>query len=101
MFGLGGIYVEALRDVAFALAPVSEVDAREMLSSIRGARLLDEVRGEAGTDRGALVDAIRRLSQLVVDHPGIAEFDVNPFLAFSDGGMAVDCRISLHPEGDG
>jgi acetyltransferase len=99
MFGLGGIYVEALRDVAFALAPVSEVDAREMLSSIRGARLLNEVRGEPGADRDALVDAIRRLSQLVVDHPGIAEFDVNPFLAFSDGGLAVDCRISLHPEG--
>jgi acetyltransferase len=101
MFGLGGIYVEALRDVAFSLAPISEVDAREMLSSIRGARLLDEVRGEAGADRDALVDAIRRLSQLVVDHPDIAEFDVNPFLAFSDGGLAVDCRISLHPQGAG
>jgi acetyl coenzyme A synthetase (ADP forming)-like protein len=101
MFGLGGIYVEALRDVAFSLAPISEVDAREMLSSIRGARLLDEVRGEAGADRDALVDAIQRLSQLVVDHPDIAEFDVNPFLAFSDGGLAVDCRISLHPEGAG
>ncbi len=95
MFGLGGIFVEALQDVAFRLAPVSEVDAQEMLSSIRGARLLEEFRGEAGADREALIEAIQRISQLVVDHPEIRELDVNPLLAFSEGALAVDCRVTL------
>jgi acetyltransferase len=101
MFGLGGIYVEALQDVAFRLAPVSEVDAQEMISSIRGARLLEEFRGEADADRGALTEAIQRISQLVVDHPEIAELDVNPLLASADGVLAVDCRVSLQPAGPG
>ena len=96
MFGLGGIYVEVLRDVAFRLAPVSEVDAIDMLDSIRGARLLEEFRGTAGVDRQALVETIQRISQLVVEHPEIAELDINPFLAFPDGGLAVDCRVALH-----
>jgi acetyltransferase len=97
MFGLGGIYVEALHDVAFRLAPVSEEDARDMLGSIRGGKLLDELRGGAGVKRDALVDAIQRVSQLVVDYPEIAELDMNPFLAFPHGALAVDCRVSLHP----
>jgi acetyl coenzyme A synthetase (ADP forming)-like protein len=99
MFGLGGIYVEALGDVSFRLAPVSRVDAEEMLSSIRGSRLLDSIRGEAGVDRGAVLDALQRISQLVVDHPEIVELDVNPFLAFPSGGLAVDCRVRLRVEG--
>ena len=97
MFGLGGIYVEALKDVSFRLAPVSVVDAEEMIGSIRGARLLEEFRGEAGADRAALVEAIQRISQLVVDHPRIRELDVNPLLAFTKGVLAVDCRVSLQP----
>ena len=99
MFGVGGIYVEALKDVAFRLAPVNEHDAREMLDSIRGARLLKEYRGGA-VDREAMVEAIQRVSQLVVDHPEIAEMDINPFLAFADGGLAVDARFSLYSPGD-
>ena len=99
MFGLGGIYVEALRDVSFRLAPVSEVDAEEMIASIRGARLLEEFRGEAGIDHAPLVEAIQRISQLVVDHPRIRELDVNPLLAFTKGVLAVDCRVTLHPSG--
>jgi acetyltransferase len=98
MFGLGGIYVEVLKDVAFRLAPVSEVDAREMLSGIRGARLLEELRGDPGVDQDAIVEAIQRLSQLVVDFPEIEELDVNPLLAFADGSLAVDCRIALREE---
>ena len=98
MFGLGGIFVEVLQDVSFRLAPVSEVDASEMLESIRGARLLQEFRGNAGVDRGAVVEAIQRISQLVVEHPEIAELDINPFLAFPEGGLAVDCRVALHPQ---
>lgn len=96
MFGVGGIYVEALKDVSFRLAPVTELDAREMLDSIRGARLLQEYRGGA-VDREAVVEAIQRISQMVGDHPEIAELDINPFLAFADGGLAVDGRVALHP----
>jgi len=100
MFGLGGIYVEALKDVAFRLAPVAEVDAMEMLTSIRGARLLDEFRGESGVDRVALVETIQRISQMVLDHPEIAELDINPCLAFPTGVLVVDCRVAIraHPE---
>ena len=98
MFGLGGIYVEALGDVAFRVAPVSDLDAEEMLSSIRGAKLLQAVRGEAAVDQGAIVETIQRISQLVMDHPAIGELDINPFLAFPEGGMAVDARVSLTPE---
>ncbi len=96
MFGIGGIYVEALKDVAFRLAPVNEHDAREMLDSIRGARLLQEYRGGA-VDRDALVETVQRISQLVGDHPEISEMDINPFLAFPEGGLAVDARFSLWP----
>lgn len=98
MFGLGGVYVEALHDVSFRLAPVSAVDAEEMIDTIRGARLLEEFRGEDVADRAALVEAIQRISQLVVDHPRIRELDVNPLLAFTEGVLAVDCRVSLHGE---
>lgn len=99
MFGLGGIYVEILQDVAFRIAPVSDLDAEEMLQSIRGARLLEAVRGESAVDRRALVETIQRVSQLVIDHPTIGELDINPFMAFPEGGMAVDARVSLAPEG--
>lgn len=95
MFGLGGIYVETLRDVVFRVQPVSEVDAREMIHSIRGRKLLEGVRGEAGVDEGPLVEVIQRVSQLVGDHPRIDELDINPFLAFPRGGAAVDARIRL------
>ncbi len=98
MFGLGGIYTEALRDVAFRVYPVPEVDAREMISSIRGRKLLEEGRGGFTADLDALAEVIQRVSQLVGDHHRIAELDINPFLALQDGGVAVDARIRLaHP----
>ncbi|MFQ5535828.1 MAG: acetate--CoA ligase family protein [Gemmatimonadota bacterium] len=99
MFGLGGIYVEALKDVAFRLVPLSAGDAREMLTSIRGASLLEGVRGEPPVDKEALVEAVLRVSQLVSDHPDIAELDINPFLAFPEGGLAADGRVRLHDAG--
>ena len=100
MFGLGGVLVEALEDVAFRLVPVSEVDAREMVDGIRGVRLLEPFRGEEGVDRDALVEAIQRVSQLVNDHPEIVELDVNPFLSFPVGVLAADARISLRDRSD-
>jgi acetate---CoA ligase (ADP-forming) len=95
MFGLGGIYVEAMADVVFRLAPVSDVDAAEMVRSIRGIRLLCGLRGEPPSDLAAIEDALQRVSQLVGDHPEIRELDINPWLAFDQGGLAVDGRISI------
>ena len=101
MFGLGGIYVEALRDVVFRVQPVTDVDAAEMVRSIRGFPLLEGVRGEPPVDFELVEEVIQRVSQLVGEHPEIRELDINPFLAFEEGAgsAAVDARIRL--EGDG
>jgi acetyltransferase len=95
MFGLGGIYVEALKDVVFRVQPVSDIDAHEMVRSIRGIRLLEGMRGEPASDMGAIEDAIQRISQLVGDNSAIAEMDINPFLVLESGGIAVDARIRI------
>ena len=99
MFGLGGVYVEVQRDVAFRVQPVSTVDALEMIQSLRGFRILEGVRGEEGVDLHRLSEVIERVSQLVGDHPEIREMDINPFLAFPEGqaSMAVDARFSVGP----
>jgi acetyltransferase len=97
MFGLGGIHVEVLKDVVFRIAPISGIDAAEMVRSLRGDALLAGVRGEPPVAFGALEEAILRVSQLVLDLPEIAEMDVNPFLAFPEREkcLAVDGRIRL------
>ncbi|HKP75393.1 MAG TPA: acetate--CoA ligase family protein [Longimicrobiaceae bacterium] len=95
MFGLGGIYVEALGDVVFRVHPVNDVDAREMVRSIRGWRLLAGVRGEPASDTAAVEKVIQRVSRLVGDFDEIREMDINPWLAFPSGGVAVDGRIML------
>jgi acyl-CoA synthetase (NDP forming) len=95
MFGLGGIYVEALGDVVFCVQPVSDIDAREMLDSIRGAQLLRGVRGEPPSDTTTLVEVIQRVSQLVGERPEVLEMDINPFVVFESGGIAVDARVRL------
>lgn len=98
MFGLGGIYVEALRDVVFRIAPIHSLDAHDMVHAIRGLPLLEGVRGAAPVDFAALTDVLLRLSQLAVDHPEIKELDVNPLLAFPGGVTAVDARVLVqHP----
>ncbi len=95
MFGLGGIYVEVLKDVVFNLTPVTKFEAEEMLSSIKAAPLLKGVRGEKGADQAKLVETLQRLSQLVSDLPMIREMDLNPVMAYSDGVFAVDARIGI------
>jgi acetyltransferase len=95
MFGMGGIYVEVLQDVIFKLTPVTEVEAREMLSSIQMAPLLEGVRGEKGVDTDKLVEIILRLSELVTDLPVIQEMDLNPLIAYEDSVFAVDARIGI------
>jgi acetyltransferase len=95
MFGLGGIYVEILKDVTFKITPVTAVEAGEMITSLKTAALLQGVRGEAGIDQPGVIDVILRLSQLVTDFPQIQEMDLNPVMAFSDRIIAVDARIAL------
>jgi acetyltransferase len=95
MFGLGGIYVEVLKDVVFKIAPVTELEAGEMLSSIKTAALLDGVRGEQGIDKEKVKQLIQRVSQLLTDLPMIQEMDMNPIMAFADSVYAVDGRIRI------
>jgi acetyl coenzyme A synthetase (ADP forming)-like protein len=95
MFGLGGIYVEALRDVVFRVAPVGALDAHDMVDGIRGAAILAGMRGRAGVDRAALADVLGRVSQLATDFAEIEELDLNPLLAFEAGVVAVDARVRL------
>ncbi|MGD2218077.1 MAG: acetate--CoA ligase family protein, partial [Gemmatimonadales bacterium] len=102
MFGLGGIYVEALGDVAFRAHPVSDIDAVEMIRQLEGYKLLEGVRGEGGVDFEALQEAIQRISQLVGDFPQIGEIDINPFVAFAPGqrSIALDARVVLAAEAE-
>ena len=94
-FGLGGIHAEVLRDVVFALAPVSAERARALLSEIRSAAILSGTRGEAAVDFEALAGIIERVSRLVTDFPQIGELDLNPVFARPGGAEAVDARIVL------
>jgi len=95
MFGLGGIYVEVLRDVAFRVAPVTDIEARELIREPRAYRLLEGVRGETAADLETLAEVVQRVSQLVTEHDRILELDINPFLAFERGGLAVDARVRV------
>jgi acetyltransferase len=95
MFGLGGIHVEVLKDVVFKIAPVTRVEAREMLASIKTKALLNGFRGEKGVDKEGILDLIQRVSLLLTDLPMIREMDMNPILAFEDAVIAVDGRIRI------
>lgn len=99
MFGLGGIFVEVMKDVTFHIAPITEDEAMQMLASTRSYALLQGVRGEVRVDLGALAAALQRISQLVTDFPQIQELDINPFIVGPVGGesVAVDTRITLRP----
>jgi acyl-CoA synthetase (NDP forming) len=97
MFGLGGIYVEVLKDVAFRIAPLSIENADAMIREIQSFPLLRGVRGEAPADIEAIKDALMRLSQMAMDFPEIIEADVNPLLVCAEGqgAVAVDARITI------
>ncbi len=99
MFGLGGKYVEVLGDVRFGLTPLQPSEADDMIRGIRGARLLEGVRGEPAADLTLLREVLLRLAQLAERHPAIRELDVNPFLAAPDreSARALDVRIRVEP----
>ncbi len=95
--GMGGIYVEVLRDVAFRLAPISKQEAAAQIRSIRTFPLLRGVRGEAPADVAAIEDVVLRVSQLVTDFPEIVEMDINPLVVHNqgEGAIVLDARIIL------
>lgn len=97
MFGLGGIYVEVLKDVTFRVAPMSRLQAKQAIEAIRSYKLLTGVRGQAPSDMEAVTDTMLRISQLVTDFPEIAELDINPMLVREQGkgAVAVDMRLIL------
>lgn len=95
MFGLGGIYVEVLKDVSFRIAPVSYTEAEAMTQEIKTIALLRGTRGERPADIDTVIDGILRLSDIVTDFPIIKEIDINPMLVMHRGAFALDARIIL------
>ncbi|MGD1102505.1 MAG: acetate--CoA ligase family protein [Terriglobia bacterium] len=100
MFGLGGIYVEMVKDVVFRVPPLTDLEAHEMIRQIRGYGLLRGVRGEAPVDLDALAEVLQRFSQLAEDMPEIGEIEINPLLVLPQAAdfRAVDARVRLDGE---
>ncbi len=98
MFGLGGIFVEVLKDVSFRIVPLEERDAREMIDEIKGRAVLDGVRGGEPADIGALAGLLLQLSAFAEANPQVEELDLNPVFAYKDGCIAVDARIVVSAE---
>ncbi len=95
MFGLGGIYVEVLKDVVLRMAPLLDADAEQMIREVKMFPLLAGARGDEPRDLAALSDTILRISQLAERHPRIAELDINPLIARPQGVVAIDARIQV------
>jgi len=95
MFGLGGIFVEVLKDVSFRLIPIVARDAEEMIKEIKGYALLQGYRGQEPAHIPSLVDILLKVSDLVEQTPDIKEIDLNPVFAYKDSALAVDARIVL------
>ncbi|MEX2373818.1 MAG: acetate--CoA ligase family protein [Dehalococcoidia bacterium] len=95
MFGLGGVFVEVLKDVAFRIIPLEPRDARQMVREIKGLPILQGVRGQPPADIEALEALILSVSEFIAAHPEVAELDLNPVFAYEDGAIAVDARIVL------
>ncbi len=95
MFGLGGIFVEVLKDVSFRVAPLTDKDAEDMIHEIKGYPLLTGIRGQKPADIEALKKTLVGISKLVMDYPQIKELDLNPVFAYPDGVKCIDARIIL------
>lgn len=98
MFGLGGIFVEILEDVAFRAIPLSRHAAVSMVDQIKARKILEGARGEAAVDKAALVDLLLKVSSIVSAYPQLAELDLNPVLAYPDGYAIVDARVIVNQE---
>lgn len=97
MFGLGGIWVEAIKDVVFRVVPVSTWDADEMVREIKGFAVLQGYRGQEAVDVSFLAKLITRISGFIEKNPRVKELDINPLIAYGEGAVAVDARIVMKP----
>ncbi len=95
MFGLGGIFVEVLKDVSFRVAPMAAEDIDEMVEEIKGYKILTGIRGEKPSDIAAIKDILARLSEIVIDNPEIKEIDLNPVIVHEKGASIVDSRVII------
>jgi acyl-CoA synthetase (NDP forming) len=95
MFGLGGIFVEVLKDVTFRIAPITERDAREMITEVKAYPILKGYRNQPPADIDAIVKILLKTSKLVMDHQEIKELDLNPIIVYEKGAKTVDARIIL------
>jgi len=97
MFGLGGIFVEVLRDVSFRIAPISMDEALEMIHEIKSHKLLEGYRGQPPVDKKSLAKIIVGVSNLLLENPEIESIDLNPIMAFPDKAVVADARIIVKP----
>jgi len=95
MFGLGGIFVEVLKDISFRILPIEERDAREMITEIKGYEILKGARGEASKDIEEIKIILMKISQLALENPEISEIDLNPVFVFEKSLQVVDARMIL------
>ncbi len=95
MFGLGGVFVEVLQDVSFRIVPITERDAKEMVSEVKAYPLLKGYRGKPPADMDAIINILLNTSELVIEHTEIKELDLNPIMVYERGAKTVDARIIL------
>ncbi|PJB74151.1 MAG: acetyl-CoA synthetase [Candidatus Aenigmarchaeota archaeon CG_4_9_14_3_um_filter_37_18] len=95
LFGLGGVFVEVFNDVSFRVVPINEKDAVNMISEIKGVKVLRGARGQKPVDFKALVDILIRTSRMLEENDDIVELDINPVFALTEGAVAVDARIII------
>ena len=95
MFGLGGIFVEVIKDIAFRVLPITRQDAEELVKETKSYKLLSGIRGQKARDIGAVVDCLMKIAAVVEDNRTIAEIDINPIVIFEKGAMILDARILL------
>ena len=95
MFGLGGIFVEVLKDVSFRLVPIDKMEAEEMIKEIKAYRILEGIRGKPPVDQASIVDILLAASNMLLQCPEIKELDINPVLVYEKGAKIVDARVLL------
>jgi len=96
MFGLGGIFIEILKDVAFRVCPVDRTDIEEMLTEIEGIKMLQGYRGQPRCDVNAIIGIILEISRLALVYPVIKEIDLNPIIVYEKGAIVVDAKVFLN-----
>ena len=100
LFGLGGVFVDILKDVSYRVAPLTKNDAEQMIQEIKGYAILKGARNTESSDIEALIDIILKVSKLAVDLPEIEELDLNPVLVYGKSACVVDARIILNSSGE-